>query len=334
MGNCTIPLQAIANAHRQGHRIGERSGDYLYSTLNNAMAIMVNYLAGEDLSTLRKEIHDFILEKRGPSNKSFITWGNASLLHLQMVVLQDGEERLNEERIDDIPGQRAVVGDLGRPDATVLLLDKILSVQRLFSFRRFDDITFDITNISEEISEKKHFLRPVLLMGIFFEGLVAFQCARRESNDSSKEKWVHIGESILKRMRCFSDHSLWNWENKYLLLLAEKMYTEGNFDRAASCYDRAIQSANEHRFTHEEAIACELAGDFYYERNFHQKSLAFFKHSIKCYTEWGAFAVARRLESSLGIRFGSDIAQLVPNNDCLEAIFSSKRGSSKKRQDG
>ncbi|KAL3780452.1 hypothetical protein ACHAW5_004578 [Stephanodiscus triporus] len=331
----TVPLQAVADAHRQGHKFGERSGDYLYSTMNNYANIFMKYFAGEDLSTLRKEIHDFFLKMRGPSNESFVGWGNMSLLHLQFVTLQDGEECLNEERVDDIPGQRAVVGDLGKPDVSVLLLDKILSVQRLFSFGRFDDITFDDINISEEMSEKKHFLRPNLLMGIFFEGLVAFQCARRQRNDSSKEKWVHIGESVLKRMRCFSDHSLWNWENKYLLLLAEKMYTDGNFDQAASCYDSALQSANEHRFTHEEAITCELAGDFYYERNFRQKSLAFFKHSIECYTEWGAFAVARRLESSLGIRFGSDIAQLaVPNNNCLEAILSSRRGSSKKRQVG
>jgi len=291
------------------------------------MAIIVNYFAGEDLLTLRKEIRDLILKMRGPSDKSFIGWGNVSLIHMQLVVLQDGEERLNEERLDNIPGQRAAVG---KPDATVLLLDKILSVQRLFFFRLFDNITFDVTNISEEISEKKHYLRPPLLLGIFFEGLVAFQCARREDNDSRKEKWAHRGESALKRMRCFSDHSLWNWENKSLLLLAEKMYTEGNFDRAASCYDRALQSAIDHKFVHEEAIACELAGDFYYERNFHQKSLAFFKHSIKCYTEWGAFAVARRLESSLGIKLGSNIAQLVPNNDCLEAICSSNCGPLKK----
>ena len=328
-----VPLQAIADAHRQGYEVGERSGDYLYSNLNYTTIISSRYLAGENLSTVRKEYRDYFLKMQGKSNQSFIGWGNSSLNHLQCVILQDGEERLNEERVDDVPGLKAVMVDSGKPDETVSMIDKVFFMQRLFFFRRFDDISFDAINISEEIFEKKHFLRPPLLLGIFFEGLLAFQCARRESNGLRKEEWMRRGESASKRMRCLSDHLAWNWENKSLLLIAEKMYTDGNFDQAASCYDKAVRSANEHRFIHEEAMACELAGDFYYERNSHQKSYAFFVHSIECYMKWGAFAVARRVECSLGVRFGSDFAQLEPNEDCLEAIYSSRNGPSKKRQD-
>ena len=136
-----------------------------------------------------------------------------------------------------------------------------------------------------------------------------------------------------EKRRCLSDHYAWNWENKLLILIAEKMYTEGNFDDAASCYDNAVRSAIEHRFVHEEAVSCELAGDFYLERNFHQKSYVFLKHSIKCYMTWGASAVVRRVESSLVVRFDSDIDQLVSNKECLDTIFLSRKGPSKKRQD-
>jgi hypothetical protein len=324
-----VPLQAISDAHWQGHKVGDRSGDYLYSTMNNLVAILTSYFAGENLSTLRKKLRDIILKMK--SNRSLVAWRNSSLMHLQIVVLQDGEERLNEEPLDDVPGLRAVMDDSGKQDETVSLTDKIYFVQRLFFFRRFDGITFDSTNISEEVYAKKHHLRPIVLLGIFFEGLIAFQCARRESNDLRKEEWMRRGESASKRMRCLSDHLAWNWENKSLLLIAEKMYTEGNFDQAASCYDKAVRSANQHRFIHEEAMACELAGDFYYERNFLQKSHVFFRHSINCYMKWGAFAVARRVESSLGGRYGSDIAQLEPCT--LETISSPRKGHSKKRQD-
>ena len=325
-------MQAIIDAHRQGHKVGELSGDYLYSILNYFMSKIISYLAGENLLTVRKELRVFFLKMQGKSNQSFIGWGNSSMLHLQLVILQDGEERLNEERVDDVPGLKEVMVDSGKPDETLSIFDKILFVQRLFFFRRFDDISFGAVNISEDIFEKKHFLRPVLLLGIFFEGLLAFQCARRESNNLRKEEWMRRGESASKRMRCLSDHLAWNWENKSLLLIAEKLYTDGNFDQAASCYDKAVRSANEHRFIHEEAMACELAGDFYYERNSHQKSYVFFMHSIECYTKWGASAVARRVESSLGVRFGSDISQLEPKKDCLEAISWSRKGPSLKRQ--
>ncbi|KAL3806185.1 hypothetical protein ACHAXA_011734 [Cyclostephanos tholiformis] len=327
-----VPLQAIADAHRQGHRDGERLGDFVYSTLNNFSTIFVSYFAGENLTTVRKEMRDFFCKMRGKSNKPFMGWGNMALVHLQFVVLQDGEERLNEDRLDDIPGLGMVMGDLAAPDATILITEKILSMQRSLFFRRFDDITLDDKFISDEVLDKKHVLRPIVLLGIFFEGLVAFQCARRENNNSRKEEWLQRGESATKLMFCLNDHSTWNWENKTFLLDAEKMYTEGNYHQAASAYDRAIRSANEHRFVHEEAIACELAGGFYYERNFHQKSLAFFKNSIICYRKWEAFAVARRLESRLGVIFGTEYAQLVPDNNSLDATCLSRKGS-KKRQD-
>ena len=77
------------------------------------------------------------------------------------------------------------------------------------------------------------------------------------------------GETVLAKMKLLSQHSSWNWENKMLLLEAEKMHTLGDFDGAASFYERSIQSAREHKFIHEEAIASELAGLFYLERGLH-----------------------------------------------------------------
>ena len=226
-----------------------------------------------------------------------------------------------------------MVGNSATPDATILLTERILSLQRSFFFRRFDDITLEDNNISDDMSNKKHYLRPNLLLGIFFEGLLSFQCARRESNNSRKEEWMKRGESAKKLMSCLNDNSTWNWENKAWLLDAEKIFTEGNYLRAASSYDRAVRSANEHRFVHEEAMACELAGDFYYERNLHQKSLAFFKNSILCYGKWGAFAVARRLESKLAVMFGYEYAQLVTDEDFLSVTSLPGKVPSKKRQD-
>ncbi len=282
---------------------------------------------------MRKAIRDLICKMQGKSYNIFIGWGNASLMHLQFVALQDGEERLNEDRLDDVPGLAAVMGNSAAPDATVLLTEKILSLQRSLFFRRFDEITLEDKYISDELFNKKHYLRPNLLMGIFFEGLLSFQYARRESNNSRKDEWMKRGESVTKLMACLNDHSMWNWENKAWLLDAEKMFTEGNYLRAASSYDRAVRSANEHRFVHEEALACELAGDFYYARNLYQKSLAFFKNSVSCYQRWGAYAVARRLESRLGVIFGSEYAQLVTDEDYLSANSLPGKAPSKKRQD-
>ena len=118
-----------------------------------------------------------------------------------------------------------------------------------------------------------------------------------------------------------------------LLLEAEKMYALGDFDVAASFYERSIRSAREHKFIHEEAIASELIGIFYRERGLNEKSLHFYLHSIWSYKKWGALAVARRVETFIVSKYGSVVMQLVPSHDTFDCLFeSTEDASNKKRQ--
>jgi len=179
-------------------------------------------------------------------------------------------------------------------------------------------------------------LKPDFIMGYFFEGLASFQLARLNNKSAN---WIERGRSSLERLRHWSECSSWNWENKLLLLEAEDMYTEGLFVLAESLYDSAIRSAHEHKFIHEEAIACELAGTFYHERGFHQMSYPCFLHSIERYNQWGAFAVARRVETFLKVNFRNlDIDQLVlagsSTDTSLDFLFASSQGSKRRNQGG
>jgi tetratricopeptide (TPR) repeat protein len=313
----SVPLQAVVGAFRTGCTVGERSGDVLYSTLNHSSAIGFSYFAGVNLSTIKDEIQDF------RKQKTLDGWINtiATCIYAQCNALQQGS---NKDSIDSI---LVSTGDMIHQINQV-----VYTIQRVFLFRRIEIITLDVPSFLEDMKNGEHNLRLALLVGIFFDGLVAFQCARRAVDKDSREKWYKRGVSSSKMLLSFSVHSSWNWENKALLLAAEKLYTDGDFVSAASTYDKAICSANEHRFVHEEAIASELAGDFYYERNFHEKSIPFFKHSLKCYLKWGATAVALRLQNDLEVKFGLGEVQNMPTNDLLKAISSLKQQSlSRKR---
>jgi len=86
------------------------------------------------------------------------------------------------------------------------------------------------------------------------------------------------------------------------------MHILGNYDAARALYISSIRSAREHRFIHEEAIASELAGDLFNERGSHLdlESYALYMHSIKCFNEWDALAVAMRVQSSVESKFVSE----------------------------
>jgi tetratricopeptide (TPR) repeat protein len=316
----SVPLQAMVDALYTGCSVAERSGDIMYSILSQGSALNMSYSVGVNLFTMAEKFQDF---RQG----STIAWKNFCVaFEVQCNALQHG---CNKDSLDSILGlasSTSVMLQLGQ------LNSKVCAIQRLFLFGRADIITLDVTSISDDMKNGKHNIRPLLLVGIFFDGLIAFQCARRAKDKESQEEWYKRGVTSSTMLLSFSVHSLWNWENKALLLAAEKLYTDGDFDSAASTYDKAICSANEHRFVHEEAIASELAGDFYYERNFHEKSIPFFKHSLKCYMKWGATAVALRLQNDLEVKFGLGEVQNMPTNDLLKAISSLKQQSlSRKR---
>ena len=113
------------------------------------------------------------------------------------------------------------------------------------------------------------------------------------------------------------------------------MHTLGNYDAAKPLYISSIRSACEHKFIHEEAIASELAGDFFNERGSHLESYALYMHSIKCFSEWGALAVAMRVQSSVETRFGSEnmmnVGKTVNVDDMVQLILGKPTDTNKRQ---
>ena len=204
---------------------------------------------------------------------------------------------------------------------------------RAYLFRRLDDLqSLDIVDISDVVKRNKHHLHPFLLFGIFFEGLASFLLARQATRDSEhRAKWIEKGESVLTKMKYWSEHSSWNWESKMVLLEAEKMHTIGSFDQASLFYDRAIRVAHEHKFVNDEAIASELAGTFFCERGLSVAAEALLLHSVHCYKTWGALAVARRVETYIANKYGTDSVRQKPNY--IVSVLASNDESSKKRKE-
>ena len=119
-----------------------------------------------------------------------------------------------------------------------------------------------------------------------------------------------------------------------VLLEAEKMYTMGNIDQASLFYERAICLAHEHKFINDEAIASELAGVFFCERGLSVAAEALLLHSVQCYKTWGALAVARRVETYIANKYGTDSVQQKLNYDfVLASVLASHDDSSKKRKE-
>ena len=323
------PLQSIVEAHEIGRKVGEQTGDFLYSVGNWFVSTLISFQTGQNLDNIQRSMEDFILTMQ--SRNSGIFFGGSILFYHQARVLKDGLCALDAKpSSNNIPTEEEAVKLFS--NSLFLTNNKILQLVRAYLFRRFEDAkSLDSVDILDDIERNKHQLRAFLVFGIFFEGLASFLLARQTTRDSERSRWIEKGENVLTKIRYWSEHSSWNWEDKTVLLEAEKMYTMGNFDQAAWLYERAIRLAREHKFINDEAMASELAGVFFCERGIHMTAEALLLHSVQSYKIWGALAVAKRVEVFIAIKYGLDSVQ--QPNSIVESILTACEDSSKKRKE-
>ncbi|KAL3787692.1 hypothetical protein HJC23_012118 [Cyclotella cryptica] len=131
--------------------------------------------------------------------------------------------------------------------------------------------------------------------------------------------WLEQGTKFKSQMQSWSEKgSSWNFESKYLLLQAEEHFCNDNIDDAKFIYDKAISSAKTHKWVHEEAIAYELAANFYFNLKDYSISLEYFTASHEKYQKWGAVYKVTRLYKCIQEKFATCLG--VPKVCVLSSI--------------
>ncbi|MBE9118730.1 AAA family ATPase [Lusitaniella coriacea LEGE 07157] len=88
-----------------------------------------------------------------------------------------------------------------------------------------------------------------------------------------------------------------NFKHKYDLVEAEKARVLGENWKAAELYDRAIQGAKNNGYLQEEALAYELAAEFYLDRGMETLAKTHLKEARDRYRHWQAWAKVKDLET-------------------------------------
>jgi len=166
----------------------------------------------------------------------------------------------------------------------------LLEIMGHVILRRMDKAKLILDMCRSSVPEKRWVFYQV--MTDFFLGLTACYLARQSEQDDTQMVEVQVICDKLDRLRA---HSKWNFENKFLLLKAEYHFSKGEVTDAAKYYHNSIDSANKHKFIHEEAIGCELAGYFYKEQGDETASAAMFLRAHSAYSKWGAVHKANTL---------------------------------------
>ncbi|MBF2007071.1 MAG: AAA family ATPase [Chlorogloeopsis fritschii C42_A2020_084] len=116
---------------------------------------------------------------------------------------------------------------------------------------------------------------------------------------SINEKHQYLSQVLQnqEKMQYWAQHCPMNYQHKYELVEAEKARVLGQPLVAMEYYDRAIGGARQQGYIQEEALAYELAAEFYLSLGRKEIAQTYMAKAHYCYVRWGATSKVKDLES-------------------------------------
>jgi len=116
------------------------------------------------------------------------------------------------------------------------------------------------------------------------------------ANIAEQEKILEKVTANQQKMQNWAVHAPMNFQHKYELVEAEKARVLGQVAEAMDFYEKAISGARDNGYLQEEALAYELAAEFYLGRGMEKIAQTYLRDAHYAYQQWGALAKVADLE--------------------------------------
>ena len=127
-------------------------------------------------------------------------------------------------------------------------------------------------------------------------GALAHASAWDSASPEARPRHLALILKYHKQLEVWAEHNPVTFENRAALVCAELARIEGRALDAQDLYEKAIRSAREHSFVHNEGLANEMAARFYSQRGFERIATTYLRDARYCYLRWGADAKVRQLD--------------------------------------
>jgi predicted ATPase/GAF domain-containing protein len=117
-----------------------------------------------------------------------------------------------------------------------------------------------------------------------------------EATAGEKETYGEKLRANQEQMKGWADNCEANFLHKYLLVEAEMARLAGKGEEAMALYDQAIESAHQHKFVQNEALANELAARFWLAKGKGEFARPYLTRAYDGYRRWGAYRKVEDLE--------------------------------------
>lgn len=144
----------------------------------------------------------------------------------------------------------------------------------------------------------------VVTLFYFYSSLIYLKLYSSIS-DREQKKYLEKVANNQKKLKLWADSAPINHQHKWYLVEAEKHRVLGNKADAIEMYDRAIAIAKENQFLQDEALANELAAQFYLQWGKEIIARIYMVEARYSYLRWGATAKIKQLDGEYVLLFHS-----------------------------
>ncbi|MBW4680444.1 MAG: AAA family ATPase [Microcoleus vaginatus WJT46-NPBG5] len=143
-----------------------------------------------------------------------------------------------------------------------------------------------------------------------------------------QQQYMKQVEANQEQMQQWAAHAPCNFAHKYELVEAEKARVLGDIAQAILHYEQAITAARKEGYIQEEALACELAGEFHLARAQENMARFYLTEAYYGYIHWGATAKVKDLEERYPELLAKTFTQKTASSELSHTATTTGSGTS------
>ncbi len=279
---------------------GLETGDLEYASYATVCICFDPFLMGEKLENLeQKQVQYFTLGQKLKQESAIVILAICGQIFLNLRGICTNKYQLIGEKFNEEEAFFTLQQTNSKMQIFYLYFAKLLLN---FLFKRPEQAVIEASLAAEYASAAIGFM----MIGTHnFYYSLSLLAAYPNADSTEQQKYLLQVAANQERMQHWAHHAPMNYQHKYDLVEAEKARVFGKAWEAADYYDKAIQGAKEQGYIQEEALANELAAEFYFSQNKDKIAQVYLTEAYYGYIHWGAIAKVKDLE----IRYPQLVAQ-------------------------
>lgn len=313
------PIRESLEPLRNAYQIGMEVGDVEYAMFAAWFHCIQAFFSGMELHRLEKYVEEAKTQMRlYKQGNSLEILNQLHQFIYNLMVHRDDDDDDDEPKI--LAG-KILRNEFESDNVTTILLRLTLST---ILAQLFGDL-----DLAESFAHGRRDLKNVhyafysSAADSFHEGLIAVGQARRGIRRRGN---MNTARKCLRKLRILSNDCSDNFMNKHLLLEAElrslssrKAVLAGTNELYGKAYRMGLQQG----FTHEAALACELAGDFMFQHDNEALTREYWEQAHSLYVEWGAASKAGHFRIRIDKLMAKSTSDTSRETTCSLAVMHS-----------